>query len=333
MRGAARRLRTPLVLALVGLSGLGSFAWYAVAGTSTTRPPRPIGLTTSTIETRETFPGRTSTSGLPPTTTPRAARPIRTCLDSKDDPGAARESPPEGAPSSITFRFSPRVASEALAEIARAASDARAAFGEAGALVVNVHCDMDEYAAATNTPVEELRKDIDEGRFAYIFRGAIWIYGPSLQQKSALVQRQVVYHEYFHAVQRFLSRSRSARTDLHNPLWLIEGSAKFFERAVEPQDLESFRRTGVRRWDALPALAALEDSGGSPATGGSGEAYTVGSVASDYLVAKYGQDRLQHEFWVALAQTDWRSAFLQVFGTPVDSFYAEFEAYRQTLRP
>jgi len=57
------------------------------------------------------------------------------------------------------------------------------------------------------------------------------------------------------------------------------------------------------------------------------------SIASDYLVAKYGRDRLRNEFWVAFAATDGRSEFLQVFGVTVDSFYADFEAYRSTLRP
>ena len=107
----------------------------------------------------------------------------------------------------------------------------------------------------------------------------------------------------------------------------------FFQNAVTPRELESFRRVAIRRWDAKPALEALEDSGGAPSTGGTGDAYTVGAVAADYLVTRYGRERLQSELWLAIAETDWRSAFERVFGVSVDSFYSEFASYRQTLRP
>lgn len=63
------------------------------------------------------------------------------------------------------------------------------------------------------------------------------------------------------------------------------------------------------------------------------EVYRLGAVASDYLVTKYGLDLVRHDFWAALAGTDWRSAFLHVFGVGLDEFYAEFESYRTTLRP
>ena len=36
---------------------------------------------------------------------------------------------------------------------------------------------------------------------------------------------------------------------------------------------------------------------------------------------------------MAFAATDWRSAFLQVFGVTVDSFYDDFEAYPQHAAP
>jgi hypothetical protein len=75
------------------------------------------------------------------------------------------------------------------------------------------------------------------------------------------------------------------------------------------------------------------DAGGSVSTGGSGDAYTVGFVASDYLVEKYGRERLEDDFWVALATTDWRSAFLEVFGLTVDAFHSEFAACRAALKP
>ena len=216
--------------------------------------------------------------------------------------------------------------------ISDAASEARQVLGEAGEFAIHVYCDVHEYAAATNTSVDETQLAIDRRRFAHVRGSAMWIYGPGFEQKSPSDQRQIVYHEYVHLVQGFLSRGRSSRGEVP-PLWLIEGSARYFENAVRPGDLQSARPSQIRRWADLPRLEQLEDAGGSKATGGSGDAYTVGFVASDYLVNTYGRERLQHDFWVALATTDWRSAFFEVFGLSVDAFYSEFEAYRATLKP
>ncbi len=216
--------------------------------------------------------------------------------------------------------------------ISDAASEARQVLGESGAFTIHVNCDVDEYAASTGTSVDEARLAIEQGKVAHVRGRAMWIYGPEFQSKFPSDQRQIVYHEYFHVVQGFLSEGRSSRGAVP-PLWLIEGSARYFENGVRAADLRSARRDQIRRWGDLPTLAQLEDAGGSKATGGSGDAYTVGFVASDYLVNTYGRERLQHDFWVALATTDWRSAFLEVFGLTVDAFYAEFEAYRATLKP
>ncbi len=217
--------------------------------------------------------------------------------------------------------------------ISDAASEARQALGESGAFTIHVNCDVDEYAASTGTSVDEARLAIEQGKVAHVRGRAMWIYGPEFQSKSPSDQRQIVYHEYFHVVQGFLSEGRSGRSGVKPPLWLTEGSARYFENAVRAADLRSARRDQIRRWADLPTLDRLEDAGGSKATGGSGDAYTVGFVAGDYLVNTYGRERLQHDFWVALATTDWRSAFLEVFGLTVDAFYAEFEAYRATLKP
>jgi hypothetical protein len=255
----------------------------------------------------------------------------KACLESPESTGAVGGSSPEGFPW-ITFHVSPRAATEALVRIAKSASEAREAFGDAGALGVRVYCDIEEFATASNTPPQEVQKNVTQGEAAYLLRGDIWIYGPLFETRSSLQQRQTIYHEYFHALQRSLSRTRIFRPDTH-PLWLIEGSATYFEHAVTPTELENFRRTQVRRWEAKPALDALETSGGAASTGGTGDAYTVGAVASDYLVTRYGRERLQSELWQAIAETDWRSAFERVFGVSVDTFYSDFASYRQTLRP
>ena len=327
-RSLARRMGGSALVVLFVFSGISAYAWYSAPASGPSQPAR-VDDPVVTSGAASSLPAPPSSIVTP--TTPAAAV-TRTCLDSQDDPGAAREAPSEIAPW-ITFDFSPRVAGQALALMARAASDARDALGAAGAVVIHVDCDIDEYAAATGTTVEEARQNVTDGRFAHILGQTIFLYGPSFEKQPAVIRRRAVYHEYFHALQHFLSANRSARRGVDRPLWLIEGSARFFENAVTDRELDIFRQTQVTRREALPPLADLEELGGSRSTGGSGAAYTMGSIASDYLVAKYGRDRLRIEFWVAFAATDWRSAFLQVFGVTVDSFYAEFEAYRSTLRP
>lgn len=324
-RRLGRPVRAAAVVALLGLVASAAFALYSAVGPSSTLPP----VVGSSPSTARTLPSPPSTARVPPTTRP-ARTVFRTCLDSAENPGAARESPPQ-TPAWITFRFGPRVSTEALVMIADAAVAAHDTLGDAGALVVEVQCDIDEFAAATDKTPDELRQNIADGLVAYIKGDRIWIYGPTFDRRSSGDRRRAIHHEYFHGIQLQLSRTRSARSDVSLPLWLGEGSAEFFENAVTPGDLEAFRRGQVRRWDALGALASLEDAGGARVIGGSGAAYVVGSVASDYLITRYGRDLLQRDFWVAFGRTDWRSAFQQVFGITVDDFYAEFEAYRSTL--
>lgn len=308
---------------LLGLSGIGAYAWYSASGSSS--PPTRIDPP-ATGATAGTLPAGSSATTLTPTT--RAV--TRTCLESEETFGAAREGPPDRPPW-LTLHFGPRVSTAALVLISEAASAARQAFGEAGAVGIHVHCTLEEYAASLNRSPEEALKIINEGRIASIHRSDITIYGPRFERQPSAERRRIVYHEYFHAVQHTLSRNRSARSDLERPMWLIEGSARFFENAVTQRELDAFRRD-LRRWAALPELATLVEPAGSDSPGGNA-AYTLGSVAADYLVKTYGRDRLQYEFWAALAATDWRSAFSQVFGVSVDSFYADFETYRATLRP
>ena len=315
-------------MSLLGLSAVGAYAWNSTVE----RNPAPQvsfeDPLPSTAATPETRPAPSSSSTVTPTSV--AVGPTRTCLESAESAGAAREAPSERPPW-LTLHFSPRVSTASLVLISGAASEAREAFGEAGAVGVHVYCDIEEYAAGLRISSEEASRRIGERRFASILLSDIRIYGPSYERQTTADRRRIIYHEYFHAVQHSLSRNRSARGDLERPVWLIEGSAKFFESSMTQRELEAFRRSEVRRWAALPELSTFIDGAGSDAEFGP-EVYRLGSVASDYLVTKYGRDRLQHDFWAALATTDWRSAFLQVFGISVDEFYADFETYRTTLR-
>ena len=324
--GGFHKVRAAVLVVLLGLSGVGAYAWSTV---ETDRAPLvpfedPLPSTAATPETR---PAPSSSSTVTPTSVPVSSN--RTCVDSEGSPGGAREAPSERPPW-LTLHFGPRVSTAALVLISSAASEAREAFGDAGAVGVHVYCDIDEYAAALRIPSEEALRRISEGRFASIVVSDIRIYGPSFERQPSVERRRIIYHEYFHAVQHSLSRNRSSRGE--RLLWLIEGSARYFEYAITERSLAAFRQSEVRRWADLPELATLIDPVGSDTTAGR-EAYRLGSVASDYLATKYGRALLQHDFWAALAGTDWRSAFLQVFGVSLDEFYADFEIHRATLRP
>ena len=319
-------LRAAARVAMLALSGVVASAWYSSQATSST--PTTVVPRASTTER----PGP-STSSTAPTTAARTATFTRTCAESSQSPDAAGGAVPEGFPW-ITFHVGPRAASDALARIARDAAQARTALGDAGAFGVRVYCEVQEMADALRMPADEVQKDVTAGQVAFMRSGDMWIYGPTFEQQPASTQRQIVYHEYFHALQRSLSRSRSVGGS-GTALWLLEGSARYFEHALTPEELENFRRSAIRRRDDLPALEDLERSGEARSEGGTGHAYTVGAVAVDYLVSTYGRERILSDFWLALAPpgTGWRSAFLQVFGVSVDTFYADFAAYRQTLRP
>ena len=324
-RGPLRKLRAAALVGLLGLSATGAYAWTS---TVERNPPPQTSF-------EEPLPSAPATSGTRPpssstvTSTTVAVSPTGTCLDSEESPGAAREAPPERPPW-LTLHFGPRVSTASLVLISGAASEAREAFGEASAVGVHVYCDIEEYAATLRISSEEAQRQIAEGRFASILLSDIRIYGPRFERQPLVERRRIIYHEYFHAVQHSLSRNRSSRGE--RLLWLIEGSARYFENAITPRSLEAFRQSQVRRWAALPELATLIDPVGADTIVGP-EVYRLGSVASDYLVTKYGRNLVQHDFWAALAGTDWRSAFLQVFGVSLDEFYAEFETYRTTLRP
>ena len=326
-RGLFRKVRATALVSLLGLSAVGAYAWNS---TVERNPPPQVSFEDplpSTPATPETRPAPSSSSTVTPTSV--AVGPTGTCLESAESAGAAREAPSERPPW-LTLHFGPRVSTASLVLISGAASEAREAFGEAGAVGVHVYCDIEEYAAGLRISSEEALTRIGKGRIASILVGDIRIYGPGFEKLRSAERQRVIYHEYFHAVQHSLSRNRTSRGE--RLLWLIEGSARYFENAISERSLAAFRQSQVRRWADLPELATLIDPVGSDTTAGP-EVYRLGSVASDYLVTKYGRDRLQHDFWAALATTDWRSAFLQVFGISVDEFYADFETYRTTLRP
>lgn len=136
--------------------------------------------------------------------------------------------------------------------------------------------------------------------------------------------RYTLTHEYFHIIQYQLSEVGANR-------WLVEGTATWAEsehRVVDGSSVWADLRDGhrLRIATGVPTLRSTEN-------GNSNWEYDLGWLATDLLTSQSGADSWV-EFWRNLsptevgphhrwlAETDWRTAFYQTFGTTVEKFYA-----------
>ncbi len=235
--------------------------------------------------------------------------------------------------SSIVMRFDDRTKPALLDTVEDTVLIAKEEFGDSGALVVHVYASADAFVEAHDAWYRQTaQKELDAGLYASSNAGVIWIYGPRFAEHDTSTQRLIILHEYFHTVQLFLSSGVSRTT----PLWLHEGIARYWEyRAGADRGYADFnreRRAEIRRSRGLDPLNSFESRGGSFVVGESGEAYTLGFLAADYLENVKGADAVKRDLWVALkSATDWRTAFFTVFGISTEQFYAEFEIYRRSL--
>lgn len=243
---------------------------------------------------------------------------------------ARRQLAIEGSP--IVVSYDDGMPADAIASIEETLPLARQDLGDSGALVVHVYATMDAFVAAH--PQAERRRaqeDADAGLSASATPGAIWFYGPNYVPRDDKTRRMVVIHEYFHSVQFSLSNRQSTR----GPLWLREGTARYFEYRLGSQhgygDFDRLRRDEITRSRTMDPLQAYESRGQATFRGGGGEAYDLGFLAADYLINTKGLDSVGQTVWTEQRTKDWRAAFASAFGEPVDQFYANFETYRRSL--
>lgn len=160
--------------------------------------------------------------------------------------------------------------------------------------------------------------------------------------------QQIIFHEYFHAVQRSASPSTVdieknpvIKKKFFGPRWFSEGSAEFMSfRAVSDLRLRgelplyegelddfNFHDVMVERLDAAKASMlryknlTLEDAGEydpklSP--------YDIGSWAIAYLVHKTSPDVLLDTFYPNIAKLGWAKTFKLAFGMSPAQFETEF---------
>ena len=143
--------------------------------------------------------------------------------------------------------------------------------------------------------------------------------------------RYHITHEYFHILQRHLSR----RIDVQ---WLVEGTAEWAEHEHEVLDggetLGDLHESHVSQiTDEAPTLRSTERENAE-------WEYDLGWLAINLLTTDVGTDSWV-EFWRDLASTeigphlrwistpDWRTAFRRVFGAHVQGFYEVFDAWQR----
>jgi hypothetical protein len=160
-------------------------------------------------------------------------------------------------------------------------------------------------------------------------------------------------HEYFHLVQQKLS-------SVQMPAWLVEGSASFFGEAIgfasfanptaskremnlntayefDP-DGKGFDSSRFKNWtraadatEVTRIYKILEQTSVSNSAGNKHAYYSLGSIATEVLVAVYGVDGFMR-IWPALATgQSFESAFKTTFGLTPDAFYAKITSYLNKL--
>ena len=120
--------------------------------------------------------------------------------------------------------------------------------------------------------------------------------------------------------------------------WLLEGTARWAEGEHQVLDGEATLEDLRERWlsDLSPHTPTLHSTATLNSTEIDGAAlweYTLGWLATDLLAARGGTDTWI-EFWrrpttPIETELDWRTAFQEVFGLSVQSFYVEFDAWQR----
>jgi hypothetical protein len=185
----------------------------------------------------------------------------------------------------------------------------------------------------------------NSGTIAVAFSGNFFIYagGPHWKDVGLAQVVQTVAHEYFHVLQRELTKFPSPpQTDPavpaksnclgsgydRGPTWLTEGSAELFGWLTVADaasvDLRVIREAYTRNVfegslkDYEEALRFRSTSDAS---------YPLGFLATDFAARGSMTPVFQYYRFVGSGMP-WKDAFARAFGMTIDFFYEQFEAYR-----
>lgn len=152
-------------------------------------------------------------------------------------------------------------------------------------------------------------------------------------------------HEYFHSVQSgILKKGNSGETgdpgfNKKFPVWLIEGSANFVSFSIVAN------KNNANYWDGYKAMLSyapqradinrnlLEEYEIRTCCGNDKPTYpyVIGQLATEYIVASAGFDKLLDLWRTAGDGDNFETIFLRVMGISKASFYQKFEAMRLNI--
>ena len=284
--------------------------------------------------------------------TPTPANALARTVTAGCPPPAAPAPPPPltgtGAPA--TYTYGADLSSLDRARIERGLNAAaryyRVVLGrELPALAVWAHRDLEAIARAfaENEPsysLDQARALWQGGQVAHATPRKLW-FGPSffLPSRSEAQLLQIAAHEAFHLFQYELAGARALSVQgldeipAAGPWWIAEGTAKYFADLAIVREgvlrLEDVRAEWIRRTKVNTAsLAQLATLRGQRETANPYEVYTLATE----LLVRDRNPTLVFTYYEAIARgLAWRDAFASAFGRSIETFVAEFEAYRATL--
>lgn len=146
-------------------------------------------------------------------------------------------------------------------------------------------------------------------------------------------RRAIPAHEIFHIFQDSLSGlSLNMGPDDPRaiPTWLIEGSANFYGFYVVD-------RMGFNNYNESRSSRSWYDYSTGPQVplikynNFSSDPYTIGQLATEYLVASVGFESLMNVFNLSKTEESFSDAFKQAVGISLDEFYLKFESSRSLM--
>jgi hypothetical protein len=146
-------------------------------------------------------------------------------------------------------------------------------------------------------------------------------------------RRSIPAHELFHIVQDYLSEMSFNLGPDHPkaiPTWLIEGSANYYGfYVVNRMGFNDYKESrSSRSWydySTGPQVPLIEYDNFSS------DPYTIGQLATEYLVASAGFESLINIFKYSKTEKTFSSAFKKAVGISLAEFYSKFESSRSLM--
>ncbi len=175
---------------------------------------------------------------------------------------------------------------------------------------------------------------VASGSTIYIYAGSEW--RSPVSREKAFVAAHETYHvaQYGYLYDDLILGGVDERA--YPPAWLVEGSADYAAaRALDAAGLYPYKEFRQRALTfATRQRASLADlTVGDVHVAGEAEAYILGFLAVEALVARAGESAVS-DFWDYLGEhSGWTEAFAAAFSVELDTFVSDFERLRQSEFP